>query len=84
MGQGEAEAVQVTSHKLLQAKLMRRIMELPESSKNEQAPRMNMTWWQLATRLMKEKHVSKVKALLRRAEEVGLVRKRTGVMPHAG
>lgn len=74
----------MTSHKLLQAKLMRKIMELPESSRHEQAPGMNMTWLQIATRIMKEKHVSKVKALLRRAEEVGLVRKRMGVMPHAG
>lgn len=84
MGQCQTEAVQVTSHKLLQAKLMRRIMELPEFKKHEQVPGMNMTWWQLATRLMKERKISRVKALLRRAEEVGLVRKRTGVMPHAG
>ena len=77
----------MTSHKLLQAKLMRRIMELPESRKHEPAMEFEgrtLTWWQLSVRLMKEKHVSKVKVLLRRAEEVGLTRKRTGVMPHAG
>lgn len=70
----------MTSHKLLQAKLMRRIMELPESKKHEQAPGMNMTWWQIATCIKKEKHISKVKVLLRRAEAVGLIRTRTGVM----
>lgn len=49
-------------------------MELPEYQKHEQAPGMGMTWWQLSLRLLKEKKISRVKALLRQAEKVGLIR----------
>ena len=61
------------SFKRLRAKLSRKLMEWPESRKHEQIPGMGMTWWQLAKRMVNEKKIRKVKALVRRAEEVGLI-----------
>ena len=63
----------MTSFNNQRRKLMKKIMEWPESRKHEQAPGMDMTWWQLAVRMRREKKVSKIKALVRRAEEVGLI-----------
>ena len=61
------------SFKNSRAKLTRRLMELPEHRKHEQAQGMGMTWWELAGRMVNEKKVSKLKALVRRAEGAGLI-----------
>lgn len=63
----------MTSFRVLRTKLMRKLEGWPEHRKYEQVPGMGMTWWQLAVGVMKEKRISKVKALVRRAEEVGLI-----------
>jgi len=72
----------VTSYKLLRSKLTQKLMELPESRKHEPAMEFKgkmLTWWQIAVRLRGgEKKIRNVKALVRRAEEVGLIRSRTG------
>jgi len=61
------------SFKNSRAKLMRRLMELPESKKHDQVPGMGMTWWQLAEGMMRSKKISQVKTLVRRAEEAELI-----------
>lgn len=63
----------MTSFRVLRAKLIRKLEGWPEYRKHEQAPGMGMTWWQLAVGVVKEKKISKVKALVRRAEKVGLI-----------
>lgn len=63
----------MTSFKRLRVKLTRKLMEWPEHRKHEQVPGMGMTWWQLAEGMMKQRKVSKVKALVRRAQEAGLI-----------
>jgi len=54
-------------------KLMKKLADWPEARKHELVPRMDMTWWQLAERMTKEKKISKVKKLVKRAAEVGLI-----------
>lgn len=66
----------MTSFRTLRAKLMKKIVEWPECRKHEPAMEFQgktLTWWQLAVQLIKEKKISKVKALVRRAEEAGLI-----------
>ena len=63
----------MTSFARLRVKLMQKLAEWPEPRKHEQAPRMGMTWWELAVRLRREKKIRKVKALVRRAAEAGLI-----------
>jgi hypothetical protein len=64
----------MTSFKVLRVRLMRKLEDWPDYRKHEEAPGMGMTWWKLAERMVKEKHISKVKKLVRRAEEVGLIK----------
>jgi len=54
-------------------RLMKKLMEWPDAKKHEQAPGMGMTWWQLAQRMVNEKKIGKIKALVRRAEAKGLI-----------
>ena len=63
----------MTSFKTLRRKLMKKLLDLPEYKKHEQVPGMGMTWWQLAEKMQRSKHIGNVKALVRKAEEVGLV-----------
>jgi len=67
----------MTGYHTLRRKLVRRLCELPDFRANEEAPGMGMTWGQLAARLG-AKHHKDVKALVRRAAEVGLIEKKEG------
>lgn len=73
----------------MESKLIKKLKEIPDSEKHNQAPGMGMTWWEIATHVMKDGNArsrvartlnrpgkSKMRKVLNRAVEVGIIRLR--------
>ena len=71
----------MTGYYTLYRKLINRLREWPDSRRNEFAMEFRgkrLAWGQIAERLSRAKHHADVKALVKRAAEVGLIGKNKG------